>query len=58
MFFNPLLEDYNEVFSNLFINFASGIRYNPNDNRKKTRTNGTFGSGKLGIFQVCSCIWA
>lgn len=48
--FDPLLEDYNEVFSNIFINFATKIRHRPDDNRKKTRTKGIVGDSKLRIF--------
>jgi len=47
MDFDPLLEDYNEVLSNIILNFALENKKCCHDNRKKTRAKRTIGGRKL-----------
>jgi hypothetical protein len=47
MVFDPLLEDYNEVLSNIILNFALENKKYRHDNRKKTRAKRTIGGRKL-----------
>lgn len=47
MDFDLLLADYNEVLSNIIINFALENKKYCHDNRKKTRAKRTIGCRKL-----------
>ena len=47
MDFDLLLEDYNEVLSNIILNFALENKKYCHDNRKKTRAKRTIGGRKL-----------
>ncbi len=47
MVFDPLLADYNEILSIIFINFALENKKYCHDNRKKTRAKRTIGCRKL-----------
>ncbi len=50
MVFDPLLADYNEVLSNIILNFALENSIYRHDNWKKARAKRTIGSRELRIF--------